>query len=137
MCLLHPRMCQRVQIGHQCLSPRKLCTLNIIHLIRLPSSSSTQQKSENVFYTTLCPTMYQCEIRSALDVFVKTDGGRAIAHAVRLGFPQPRPGLGPKSGHEGFVVDNVALGQVLPEYFCFPCQYCTLTYHPGMVQRTH
>jgi hypothetical protein len=27
----------------------------------------------------------------------------------------------PASGHVGFVVDKVALGQVFSEYFCFPC----------------
>jgi hypothetical protein len=39
----------------------------------------------------------------------------------------------------GFVVDNVALGQVFSEYFGFPCQpsfhqLITLTYHLGLVQ---
>jgi hypothetical protein len=32
------------------------------------------------------------------------------------------PGFEPKSGHVGFVVDKVALGQVFSEYFSFPCQ---------------
>jgi hypothetical protein len=27
------------------------------------------------------------------------------------------------SGHEGFVVDKMALGQVFSEYFGFPCQF--------------
>jgi hypothetical protein len=34
--------------------------------------------------------------------------GRLVA-----GFPPPRPGFEPWSGHVGFVVDKVALGQVL------------------------
>jgi hypothetical protein len=42
----------------------------------------------------------------------------------------------------GFVVQNVALGQVFSEYFGFPCQSSfrqyfstiTLTYHPELVQ---
>jgi hypothetical protein len=34
------------------------------------------------------------------------------------GFPPRRPG----SGHVGFVVDKVVLGQVFSEYFDFPCQ---------------
>jgi hypothetical protein len=42
------------------------------------------------------------------------------------GFPQRRPGFEPRSGHEGFVVDKVALGQVFFEYFSFPCQF---SYH--------
>jgi hypothetical protein len=32
----------------------------------------------------------------------------------------PRP---PGSSHMGFVVDNVALGQIFSEYFGFPCQF--------------
>jgi hypothetical protein len=35
----------------------------------------------------------------------------------------------------GFVVDKVALGQVFPEYFGFPCQSSiTIIYHLGLVQ---
>jgi hypothetical protein len=41
----------------------------------------------------------------------------------------------------GFVVDNVALGQVFSEYFGFPYQFhstnfstINITYHPGLVQ---
>jgi hypothetical protein len=40
-----------------------------------------------------------------------------------LGFPPRRPGLEPRSGHVGFVVDKVALGQIFSEYFGFPCQF--------------
>jgi hypothetical protein len=39
------------------------------------------------------------------------------------GFPPRRPGLEPRSGHVRFVVDKVALGEVLSEYFGFPCQF--------------
>jgi hypothetical protein len=31
--------------------------------------------------------------------------------------------LHPRSGQVGFVVDNVAPGQVFSEYFGFPCQF--------------
>jgi hypothetical protein len=31
------------------------------------------------------------------------------------GFPSRRPGFEPRSGHVGFVVDKVALGQVFSE----------------------
>jgi hypothetical protein len=41
--------------------------------------------------------------------------GRAIAQAVSRWLPTG-------SGQVGFVVDKVALGQVLSEYFGFPCQ---------------
>jgi hypothetical protein len=40
-----------------------------------------------------------------------------------FGFPPWRPGFEPKSGHVGFVVDKVALGQVFCEYVGFPCQF--------------
>jgi hypothetical protein len=58
------------------------------------------------------------------------------------GFPPRRPGFKTGSSHVGFVVDEVALGQVFSEYFGFPCQSSfhqffstiTLTYHPGLVQ---
>jgi hypothetical protein len=39
------------------------------------------------------------------------------------GFPPRRTGFEPRSGHVGFVVDKVALGQVFSEYFGFPCQF--------------
>jgi hypothetical protein len=39
------------------------------------------------------------------------------------GFPPRRPGFEPRSGHVGFVVDKVALGQVFSEYFGFVCQF--------------
>jgi hypothetical protein len=39
------------------------------------------------------------------------------------GFPPRRPGFKPRSGHVGFVVDKVALGQVFSEYFGFACQF--------------
>jgi hypothetical protein len=34
-----------------------------------------------------------------------------------------RSGPGSRSGHVGFVVDKVALGQVFSEYFGFTCQF--------------
>jgi hypothetical protein len=50
--------------------------------------------------------------------------GVAAPELKRLvaGFPPRRPGFEPGSGHLGFVVDKVALGQVFSEYFGFPCQ---------------
>jgi hypothetical protein len=35
----------------------------------------------------------------------------------------PPPGFEPRSGHVGFVVDKVALGQVFSEYLGFPSQF--------------
>jgi hypothetical protein len=34
-----------------------------------------------------------------------------------------RPGLDPRSGHVGFVVDKATLERVFSEYFGFPCQF--------------
>jgi hypothetical protein len=39
-----------------------------------------------------------------------------------LTLPPRQPGIDPRSGHVGFVVDKVALGQDFSEYFGFPCQ---------------
>jgi hypothetical protein len=39
-----------------------------------------------------------------------------------LWFLLRRAGFKPVSGHVGFVVDKLALGQVFSEYFGFPCQ---------------
>jgi hypothetical protein len=48
------------------------------------------------------------------------------------------PGFEPGSGHVGFVVSKVALGQVFSEYFGFPSQssfhQSTIIYHLGLVQ---
>jgi hypothetical protein len=49
--------------------------------------------------------------------------GRAIAQAVKRRLPTAATGFEPRSGHVGFVVDKVALGQVFSEYFGFPCQF--------------
>jgi hypothetical protein len=38
-------------------------------------------------------------------------------------FPPRRPGFQPRSGHVGFVVNKVALGQVFSKYLGFPCQF--------------
>jgi hypothetical protein len=47
----------------------------------------------------------------------------AVPHLRRLvaGFPPRRPGFEPGSGHGGFVVDKVTLGQGSSETFGFPC----------------
>jgi hypothetical protein len=39
------------------------------------------------------------------------------------GFPPRRPASEPGSGHERFVVDKVALGEVFSEYLRFLCRY--------------
>jgi hypothetical protein len=49
--------------------------------------------------------------------------GRSIAQAVGLRFPNAAARVKPRSGHMGFVVDKVALGQVFSEYCGFPCQF--------------
>jgi hypothetical protein len=49
--------------------------------------------------------------------------GRATVQASYASFPPGRPRFESRSGHVGFVVDKVALGQVFYEYFGFPCQF--------------
>jgi hypothetical protein len=50
-------------------------------------------------------------------------GNSDIAQAVSRRLPTAAPRFDPRSGHVGFVVDKVALGQVSSEYFGFPCQF--------------
>jgi hypothetical protein len=50
---------------------------------------------------------------------------------LAAGLPPRRPAFDPGSVHVGFVVDKVALGQVLPEFFGFPLSisfhWCSIT----------
>jgi hypothetical protein len=68
----------------------------------------------------------QCSVFSLNSVYVWTlvRPNLAAPELKRLvaGFPPRRPGFNPRSGHVGFVVDKVALGQVFSEYFGFPYQ---------------
>jgi hypothetical protein len=61
--------------------------------------------------------------------------GRAVAQAVSHCLPTLAALVLAGSGHVGFVVDKVALGQVFSEYFGFPCQaLCRLLHthhHPS------
>jgi hypothetical protein len=55
------------------------------------------------------------------------------------GFPPRRPGFEPRSGRVGYVVDKVALGQVIFEYLGFPCHFSFhrhlyIHHQPGLVQ---
>jgi hypothetical protein len=60
---------------------------------------------------------------------IRCKGERKTPWLRRLvaGFPPRRPGFNSRSEHVGFVVDNVAPGQVFSEYFGFPCQF---SFHP-------
>jgi hypothetical protein len=53
-------------------------------------------------------------------LYLAMSKSRTIAEAVSR---RRWPGFEPSSGHVGFVVDKVALGQVFSEYFGFPCQF--------------
>jgi hypothetical protein len=50
----------------------------------------------------------------------------SLARLRGMIFQPRRPGFEPSSGHVGFVVDKVALGQVFSDYFSSPCQ---LSFH--------
>jgi hypothetical protein len=58
---------------------------------------------------------------NSIKTYTKDLKGRAIAQAVcrRL----PSTGFEPESGHVGFVVDKVAMGQIFSCYFSFPYQF--------------
>jgi hypothetical protein len=65
--------------------------------------------------------------------------GAAIAQAVSRRLPTAAVLFEHISGHVGFVVDKVALGQVFSEYFGFPCQFSFhlllhTHHHPGLIQ---
>jgi hypothetical protein len=59
----------------------------------------------------------------------------AVPQLSRLvaGFPPRRPGFEPRPSDVGFVVDKAELGQVLSEYFGFPCQSLI----PSIVRNHH
>jgi hypothetical protein len=65
---------------------------------------------------------------------------RAIDQAVIWWCLTAKARVRARSGHRGFVMDKVALGQVFSEYFGFPCQSSfhqilkTHNNHPGQVQ---
>jgi hypothetical protein len=48
--------------------------------------------------------------------------GRVIGQAVSRWFNTARSRFEPGSGHVGFLMDKVELGQVFSEYFGFHCQ---------------
>jgi uncharacterized Fe-S cluster-containing radical SAM superfamily protein len=49
-------------------------------------------------------------------------GGHATAQAVSCWLPTAVAWVQARSGHVGFVVDKAVLGEVVSEYFSFPCQ---------------
>jgi hypothetical protein len=49
--------------------------------------------------------------------------GRAIAQAVICRLPNTAVGFEARSSHVGFVVNEVAVGQVYSEYLGFSCQF--------------
>jgi hypothetical protein len=80
-------------------------------------------------WTTICNSIELYWLRSS-----------ACGHAV-AGFPQRPLEFEPGSGHVWFVVDKVALGQVLSNYFGLPanlhstsCSTVTVIYHLVLVQ---
>jgi predicted glycosyl hydrolase (DUF1957 family) len=81
--------------------------------------------------------MSHLSVQPKLDSFFKIDG-RAIDQAVSRWLPTASARVHTRSGHVGFVVDKVALGQVFSEYFGFPCQsfhrFLHPHNHPGLAQ---
>jgi hypothetical protein len=66
---------------------------------------------------------------------------RAIAQAVSRWLPTAAAWVRAQSGHVGFVVEKVALGQVFSKYFGSPagsysteCSTLIIIYHPELVR---
>jgi hypothetical protein len=66
------------------------------------------------------------KIKAQLSLYLLMYQGRAIVQAVSRRLPTAAARIRPRSGHVGFVVDKVVLGQVFDEYFGFPCQFSFL-----------
>jgi hypothetical protein len=64
----------------------------------------------------LTPTTILCPLTKDLDK------SRAIAQAVSRWLSTAAAGVRARTGHVGFVIDKVALGQVFSKYFIFFCQ---------------
>jgi hypothetical protein len=62
------------------------------------------------------------------------DFGRAIAQAVSRWLPTAAARERVLSGHVGFVLDKVALGQVFSEYLGFSCQS---SFHQILLPHNH
>jgi hypothetical protein len=64
--------------------------------------------------------------------------GRAVAQAVSRWIPTAAARVRVRAEQVGFVVNKMALGQVFPEYFGFPCQsfhrFLQHHKHPGLAQ---
>jgi hypothetical protein len=70
-------------------------------------------------------------LRSFVFFWLSKGGGKdwrdvQYARLMEMIFPPRRPGFEPRSGHVGFVVDKVTLGQVFSKYSSFPWQ---LSFH--------
>jgi hypothetical protein len=71
------------------------------------------------FFRALCYTLRQVNVKLSMSCLgLRHSSGRLVA-----GFPPRRSGVDPRSGHMGFVVGKVTLGQVFSENVGFPCQF--------------
>jgi hypothetical protein len=72
-------------------------------------------------YTALCPIRYNsCILTSSHQEIHKTGAVSWLGYFS--GFPPRRPGFDPMSGHVGFVVDEMSLGQFFLDYFGLPAK---------------
>jgi hypothetical protein len=73
---------------------------------------------------------------------IKSTKGRAVAQAVSRWIPTAAARVRVRAEHVGFVVDEVALDQVFPEYFGFNCQSSFHQFlhhhnHSGLAQQAY
>jgi hypothetical protein len=92
---------------------------------------SMNEKHFWVIRGTALPTYTQTSTSHSAPCFQRSESAdRVLASLAVLqprrfvaGFPPWRPGVDPKLGHVGFVVDKVALGQAFSECFSFLYQF--------------
>jgi hypothetical protein len=107
-----------------------------IHKYPSPTFASNNKKLLRSFKRSSCsdgnivrfnPSQIASELQyeNTLGFGVESKPGKGRLYLRRLvaGFPPRRPGFDPTSGYVEFEVDKVALEQISPEYFGFPCQF--------------
>jgi hypothetical protein len=91
------------------------CSLNIIKVHPLYEQFYFMQSVGNLMKEQFSVNMLKFPIDEPTRNMVKVWPCSSTGCTASSGFK-------PWSGHVGFVVDKAALGQLFPQYFCFPCQ---------------
>jgi hypothetical protein len=93
------------------------CSLDLKATISVATETlARHKKTKCLLFRQMVPML------NVFKIGVNWSSDRTIAPGIVAGSP-PRPRFETRSGHVGFVVDKVALGQVFSQYFDFPCQF--------------